>query len=116
MIFTNSDVFNTGLNGKPKARAQKVVVRCVSTVHASKNAGKATFLVVAFCGGPSVDHGLSPNSYSVAPRFTHALHYVNPLIIVGDKGGGIQGRETFLATSLYGVVTYSDSKKRSSVT
>ena len=87
MIFADSDVFNTRFDREPEARAQKVVVRCVRTVHAAKNAGKAAFLVVAFCGGPSVDHGLSPNSYSVAPRFAHALHYVNPLIIVWDKGG-----------------------------
>ena len=107
MIFADSDVFNTRFDCEPKAWAQKVVVRCVSTVHAAENTRKAAFLVVAFCGGPSVDHGLSPNSYGVASRLAHALHYVNPLRIVWDKGGGLRmhGRKTFLATNLYGVVT-----------
>ena len=112
------NVFNTRFDCEPQAWTQKVVVRCVSTVHAAENTREAAFLVVAFCGGPSVDHGLSPNSYGVASRLAHALHYVNPLNIVGYKGGGfsMHGTKTFLATNLYGVVSYSDSKNRLSVT
>jgi hypothetical protein len=55
---------------------------------AAKDAWETALFMVSLSGSPSIDNGLGPNTDSVAPSLPHAFDNVEPLLFIGDKGGG----------------------------